>query len=246
MFREPSSTSIIDYEILESQIESNFISSLNDKIDSLLDDSNKTSASDRLVGQIIKGEQLNLKRDIKIFDKVHKLGEIMAEHYTNKFFQNQDVPNIYTAAKCVDLWSVHQFSGDYNPLHNHIAEKKGLSFILWTKVPEKMRNEKACDLYNNSGKDHGCITFIGNTSGNLYDFRPRGVRVFVPKPGYLLMFPNWLNHMVNPFFCDGERRTIAGNISLFTSNEENKDNLDFKINHFGLGNPLKWKVCQDF
>ena len=38
----------------------------------------------------------------------------MAEKYTSEFFTNYGFKNIYTGAKCIDLWSVHQFSGDYN------------------------------------------------------------------------------------------------------------------------------------
>ena len=64
---------------MESNIDKIFIDALNKKIDELRLHKNKTSASDTLVGQIKKGEQLILNRKIKIFDQVHKLGEIMAE-----------------------------------------------------------------------------------------------------------------------------------------------------------------------
>ena len=60
---------------------------------------------------------------------------------------------IYRAKICISLWSVHQFSGDYNPIHNHAAGETGLSFIFWTKVPDKMRNASAGNLYSVSGKD---------------------------------------------------------------------------------------------
>ena len=75
--------------------------------------------------------------------------------------------NIYKAAKCIGLWSVHQFAGDYNPIHNHVAGSVGLSFIVWTKVPENMRNKRASNLYSASGMANGCTTFIGNTSGGI-------------------------------------------------------------------------------
>ena len=143
MYTNPTSSSCVDFIIMESNIDKIFIDALNKKIDELRLNKNKTSASDGLVGQIKKGEQLNLSREIKIFDQVHKLGEIMAEKYTSEYFSNAGFKNIYTGAKCIDLWSVHQFSGDYNPIHNHATGETGLSFIFWTKVPEKMRNKSA-------------------------------------------------------------------------------------------------------
>ena len=246
MYTNPKSSSCIDFIIMESNIDKIFIDNLNKKIDELRLNKNKVSASDRLVGQIKKGEQLNLCREIKIFDQVHKLGEIMAEKYTSEYFVKAGFKNIYTGAKCIDLWSVHQFSGDYNPIHNHAAGETGLSFIFWTKVPDRMRNINASDLYSSSGKENGCTTFVGNSNGNFFDFKPLNSKVYIPKVGHFLIFPNWLNHMVYPFSCDGERRTVAGNIVLYKSKiEKNDDKYDHRVSYFDQGNPLKWKICQD-
>ena len=39
-----------------------------------------------------------------------------------------------------DIWSVHYYAGDYNPLHNHLCDTlQGLSDILCTKVPQPFR-----------------------------------------------------------------------------------------------------------
>ena len=231
---------------MESNIDKILIDALNKKIDELRLNKNKTSASDTLVGQIKKGEQLILNRKIKIFDQVHKLGEIMAEKYTSEFFTKAGFKNIYTGAKCTSLWSVHQFSGDYNPMHNHTSGETGLSFIFWTKVPENMRNTRAGNWYSVSGQYNGCTTFIGNSTGNFFDFKPLNSKVYAPKVGHFLIFPNWLNHMVYPFLCDGERRTVAGNIVLYKSIiEKNDDKYDQRICYFNQGSPLKWKICQD-
>ena len=53
----------------------------------------------------------------------------MAEKYTSEYFVKAGFKNIYTGAKCIDLWSVHQFSGDYNPIHNHAAGEISRSFF---------------------------------------------------------------------------------------------------------------------
>ena len=60
MYTNPTSSSCVDFIIMESNIDKTFIDALNKKIDELRLNKNKTSASDELVGQIKKGEQLNL------------------------------------------------------------------------------------------------------------------------------------------------------------------------------------------
>ena len=109
-----------------------------------------------------------------------------------------------------------------------------------------MRNTRASNWYSVSGQYNGCTTFVGNSSGNFFDFKPLNSKVYVPKVGHFLIFPNWLNHMVYPFLCDGERRTVAGNIVLYKSKiEKNDKKYDHRVCYFNQGNPLKWKVCQD-
>ena len=248
MFTEPTETPSMNYVIMESLIDNGFIDLINKEVDVLLSSKSKCSASGRLVGQIKNGEQLYLDRNIKIFDSIHKLGECMAEKYTSNYFKNLKIKNPYISAKCIDLWSVHQYAGDYNPIHNHssIFNAK-LSFIFWTKVPEEMNNRFADSLHNASGQQDGCTSFIGLPGGNLLDFHPRNTKVYNPEVGKFLIFPSWLNHCVNPFNCDGERRTIAGNIKLELKSVSHPIKDDkYASNNFGNGNPLKWKISQGF
>ena len=119
MFSKPTTQSSIDFTIMESKIDIDFINLINREVDQLLTNKSKISASGRLVGQIKKGEQLFLSREVKTFDSIYKLGECMAENYTSNYFINANIRNPYHSAKCIDLWSVHQYAGDYNPIHNH-------------------------------------------------------------------------------------------------------------------------------
>ena len=248
MFSKPTTQSSIDFTIMESKIDIDFINLINREVDQLLTNKSKISASGRLVGQIKKGEQLFLSREVKIFDSIHKLGECMAENYTSNYFINANIRNPYNSAKCIDLWSVHQYAGDYNPIHNHSSiHNTKLSFILWTKVPEKMNNSTEDFLFNASGKEDGCTNFIGKSGGNLLDFHPTNNRTYYPEVGRFLIFPSWLNHSVNPFRCNGERRTIAGNITLGEASNLPLNQNDKSVsNIFGSGNPLKWKISQEF
>ncbi len=248
MFSKPTTQSSIDFTIMESKIDVSFINLVNKEIDLLLTNKKKVSASAKLVGQIKNGEQLSLTREVKIFDSIYKLGECMAENYTSNYFANSFVRNPYKSAKCIDLWSVHQYAGDYNPIHNHSSiHNPKLSFILWTKVPEKMNNRIEDSLFNASGKEDGCTNFIGKSSGNILDFHPVNNKTYYPEVGRFLIFPSWLNHSVNPFRCSGERRSIAGNITLgLASNLPLNQNDKSVYNIFGNGNPLKWKISLNF
>ena len=61
----------------------------------------------------------------------------MAEKYTSEFFTKAGFKNIYTGAKCTSLWSVHQFSGDYNPMHNHTAGELDCHLFFGQKFLKK-------------------------------------------------------------------------------------------------------------
>ena len=83
-----------------------FNKSLNKKVDELLLDANRVSQSDKLVGQIVNGEQLNLSRNIKIFDKVYKFAEIMAENIQVNILQNLDMI-IYSKQQNVQIYGLY-------------------------------------------------------------------------------------------------------------------------------------------
>jgi len=129
----------------------------------------------------------------------------MAEKYTSEYFTNAGYKNIYIGAKCISLWSVHQFSGDYNPIHNHSSiHNTKLSFIVWTKVPEKMNNSTEDFLFNASGKEDGCTNFIGKASGNLLDFHPTNNRTYYPEVG-----KNLFSLMLHPLSFQVECQTVC-------------------------------------
>ena len=44
--------------------------------------------------------------------------------------------------------------------------------------------------------------------------RPITEEYVKPEVGTMLMFPAWLRHGVNPFFGEGERRTMSANINI--------------------------------
>ncbi len=119
-----------------------------------------------------------------------------------------------------EAWSVHSYSGDYNPLHDHgVATPYGLSCILYLKVPEAIEKKVSGDqvnLNNNSGGVDGFTYFSWGNNGRADTkiLRPATDEYVKPEVGAMYIFPNWLRHSVMPFFGEGERRTFSANINV--------------------------------
>ena len=133
-----------------------------------------------------------------------------------------------------ELWSVHSFEGDYNPIHDHGTKTlMGISTTCWTMVPEQIGkfgetqkdNESNYSLYNDSGACDGFLAFTygRNEIMNTERLRPPQSITLQPKVGRQLMFPSWMQHMVYPFFGEGERRTVAANLNCWKTEELKND-----------------------
>jgi hypothetical protein len=122
-----------------------------------------------------------------------------------------------------DMWSVHSYEGDYNPLHDHGGNTPlGLSSILYLKVPDVIAEKPAVlhggapRLNMKSGNCDGFTQFVWGATG-MRDFtllRPPTQQYIKPEVGRLIVFPNWLLHRVEPFFGEGERRTLSCNMDV--------------------------------
>ena len=217
--------SIIDFMLCQPTIPLEMVDALNVELDRLRGDQNRSSHGHTLVGQMKRGEQLGLSRDNPVFGKVYTLVEQLAMTYVEAFGKQTaltgEIP--WVGAQCKDLWSVHMLAGDYNPMHDHGTDTEaGMSFVLWTRVPENMRNDAATNLFDSSGYLDGCIKFFNGPFAQRgpMQFRPPKVLDIVPEPGKFVIFPHWLNHTVYPFVADGERTTISGNVNLFGKTPE--------------------------
>ena len=104
-----------------------------------------------------------------------------------------------------DIWSVHCYTGDYKPSHNHLCDTlQGLS----STTPPTIQTSTTLD---------GCLEFVfGRTpaTGSLtFMFSQSSTRR--PAVGDIYLFPNWLEHMVYPFDGEGERRSVAFNVNFW-------------------------------
>ena len=207
--------------LLEFDIPVDIIDSLNEHLDELIDKEDRQSQAGRLVGQIKKGQQLALDFEHPKCIEYSKLVCVAAGEYINKYEQLMS-PGVFDGktfqVEPDELWSVHSYAGDYNPLHDHGTKTMmGVSTTTWTKVPPQITDRKPGQkLFNASGALDGHLSFVAN-AGSLRDpdvLRLPQLLTVKPEVGKLYVFPSWLAHMVYPFEGDGERRTVASNLNV--------------------------------
>jgi len=208
--------------LLEAQMPDAMVSGLNTYLDELMEQEDRTSHAGTLVGQIGHGQQLTMDHNDPRLNDFCQMSGILATEYLKNFGSTGN--NIGERHIDIDeLWSVHSYERDYNPIHDHGTKTiMGVSVTSWTKVPQQILDQPTAgspeySLYNASGNSDGCLAFNYGINSLLDVERLRPPQSFVIKPevGKYLMFPSWLQHMVYPFEGDGERRTVAANLNVW-------------------------------
>ena len=112
------------------------------------------------------------------------------------------------------IWSVHQYDGDYNPIHIHTAQ---ISATFYLKIPKYLPSKKQHQEHSN---DDGSIVFINNSANNngmggLVRWGNVGSLKISPEVGDLYLFPSSMYHAVYPFRTKTgkeERRSVSFNV----------------------------------
>ena len=208
--------------LLEAWMPDAMVSGLNTYLDELMEQEDRTSHAGTLVGQIGHGQQLTMDHNDPRLNDFCQMSGILATEYLKNFGSTGN--NIGERQVGIDeMWSVHSYERDYNPIHDHGTKTiMGISCTSWTKVPEQILDQPTAgspeySLYNASGNSDGCLAFNYGINSLLDVERLRPPQSFVIKPevGKYLMFPSWLQHMVYPFEGEGERRTVAANLNVW-------------------------------
>ena len=214
--------------MLEAQLPEEMVDSLNNYLDKLYKDKKRKSLAGTLVGQIHRGQQLLMDHKDPVLKDYYNFITNMAVNYLDSYNNITGTRHTGRMIDIDELWSVHSYEGDYNPIHDHGTKTlMGISTTTWTKVPKQIGKQgenslDGYDLYNSSGACDGFLAFNygRNSLMDAERLRPSQSVVMQPKVGRQLMFPSWLQHMVYPFFGEGERRTVAANLNCF-----NKDKI---------------------
>ena len=210
--------------IVEHDVSAEMVTDLNLYLDKYLKQKKRKSLASTLVGQIQHGQQLLMDHeDEKLIDFSNMLCGLGA-HYINEFAKATGATFKNNKQVAMDeLWSVHSYERDYNPIHSHGTKTMmGISATMWTKVPQQILDLPTAgtpnySLYNASGHSDGCLAFsYGKQHVTDVDtLTPPQSFVIRPEVGKLYLFPSWLQHMVYPFQGKGERRTVAANLNCW-------------------------------
>jgi hypothetical protein len=202
-------------QILEARLPPGLVESVNTYIDGIRD--RAADYAHELVGQIRR----NAKSAQLALDLSDPKPAALAGVITQIGAQYVEAHGIRARVTANDMWSVHSYEGDYNPLHDHGANTNlGLSSILYLKVPPVITAKPAVagapNLFNASGNCDGFTQLVWGANGgkDLSLLRHATHEYVKPEVGKLLIFPNWLLHGVEPFFGEGERRTLSCNMDV--------------------------------
>ena len=210
--------------VMEHDVSPEMVTDLNLYLDNYLKQKKRKSLAGTLVGQIKKGQQLLMDHEDKKLVEFTNMLCGLGAHYINEF--SRATGATYKTNKQVamdELWSVHSYERDYNPIHSHGTKTlMGISATMWTKVPQQILDLPTSgtpdySLYNASGHSDGCLAFSYGKQHvtDIDTLTPPQSFVIRPEVGKLYLFPSWLQHMVYPFQGKGERRTVAANLNCW-------------------------------
>ena len=205
------------YKLLAIQFPDECVDDINDHIDNVIIPSNVSH-----VGQINQDEK-SAQWTFPLDSKMGKDFKTVVDNCASSLLKDKIGYNRDSVAEAFEAWTVHSYSGDYNPLHAHGCQTpSGLSMIMYLKVPKCIEDKPQFpSLHNASGDIDGFTGLITstNTINDVYRLKLDCQEYIKPKKGFCIIFPNWLQHCVMPFFGDGERRTMSANFNIKDSKE---------------------------
>ena len=189
----PFGPSIVKVVIPESLIDT-----LNNYTDSTILDKSKIKKLDhgfKLAGNVQQEFQLE-EEFVKssgllnfLFTAVQKWIELVEKKKINNF-------------NLLSSWIVRQFENEYNPIHTHGGHISGVGYLkLPNDFGETFQGNKKNNFNGKLSLVHGSQMFSCKSTFTI-----------TPKVGDFYFFPNYLMHIVYPFYKkDEERRSISFN-----------------------------------
>jgi hypothetical protein len=213
------------YKLMAVQFPDEFVDDINKHIDEVIIPNNVSHES-QLVGQINQNEK-SAQWTFPLDDKMGKDFKTVIDRCATSLLTDKIGYSRGSIAESFEAWSVHSYAGDYNPLHAHGCHTPaGLSMIMYLKVPKciEEKSESMPKLEYSSGDIDGFTGLITttNTIEDICKLRLNAQEYIKPKKGFMMIFPNWLQHCVMPFFGEGERRTMSANFNIKDSKEQLK------------------------
>jgi len=105
-----------------------------------------------------------------------------------------------------DSWVNVQRPGQFQEYHDHLSSKKvQFSGVYYLSVPQRSGNIQF---------RHPNVKLLNRWSDDLACLRHNFFYVLQPKNGLLLLFPSWLDHMVQKNESDFNRISLSFNFSI--------------------------------
>ena len=163
--------------------------------DDLLLDANRENVGDKLAGKI--EEQINIPLYTLIEYELTDFLMDSVKFYLDVVFESlqKEPPKLKT--ELITCWFNSMYKYEWNPIHVHSTD---LSAVIILKVPKELK------------EDEGTLSFT-NGSYRIIPELEHSTQLFLPKERHFFLFPARLHHAVNPFTCEGERRTISFNVN---------------------------------
>jgi hypothetical protein len=164
--------------------------------DDLLLDANRENVGDKLAGKI--EEQINIPLYTLIEYELTDFLMDSVKFYLDVVFESlqKDPPKLKT--ELITCWFNSMYKYEWNPIHVHSTD---LSAVIILKVPKELK------------EGEGTLSFT-NGSYRIIPELEHSTQVFLSKEKHFYLFPARLHHAVNPFTCEGERRTISFNTNI--------------------------------
>ena len=185
--------------VLKVKIPENIVSNINQYIDGLLLNKEKSTNLDAgryLIGDVT--QEFNLEEDF-----IEKSGwYVFLASCVNKWIEFETQKKI-KKFEILNSWVVRQFANEYNPTHWHSGHISGAGFLKVPSTFGKYIQKKNDASYKGGNLQliHGSRMFLCKSTLNIK-----------PEVGDFYFFPNYLMHTVFPFKdTNEERRSISFN-----------------------------------
>ena len=178
-----------------TKIPNDLIEKINNFVDGTAstDNANELNYGNKLAGQVT--QEIKLPSNI-INDGLISFFGVLTKGYINSVL-NKEISKF----ELLSTWVVRQFETEYNPPHLHNGHVSGLGYL---KLPTSFGNTIQHSKKKNT---HGEINFMHGSE----QFLSTGIKTEKPKVGDFYIFLSYLYHFINPFYGDGERRSISFN-----------------------------------
>ena len=187
--------------VMQSQIPEKLINDLNDYVDEIIKDqekSNKLDFGNKLAGDVT--QEFRLEKDF-----AKNVGWIDYLARCVYSWIEKELNLKITKFELLESWIVRQFENEYNPVHYHSGHVSGAGYL---KVPKNLGK-----FIQNKDKQFqgGDLNLIHGSR----QFLSRSIFPIKPKVGDFYFFPNYLMHTVYPFNGTAEeRRSISFNANI--------------------------------